>query len=44
VLLVRAWGRSRAPSEDVIAERAAQQQARLEQERRDQVGPGEGSV
>ena len=44
VLVARSWGRSRAPSEDPAAERAAQQRARLEQEGRDQVGPGEGSV
>ncbi|MDR6906346.1 type II secretory pathway pseudopilin PulG [Agromyces sp. 3263] len=44
VLAIRAWGRSRAPSEDAAAERAAQEQARLDQERRERAGPGEGSI
>jgi hypothetical protein len=44
VLLVRSRGRSRAPSEDPAAERAAQEQARIVQENRDQAGPGAGSV
>ena len=44
VLLVRNRGSSRAPSEDPAAERAAQEQARIEQEKRDQAGPGAGSV
>ncbi|SFR83268.1 hypothetical protein SAMN05428970_2771 [Agromyces sp. CF514] len=44
VLSVRARGNSRTPPEDPAAERAAQEQARLEQEARDRIGPGEGSV
>ncbi|GAA1822498.1 hypothetical protein [Agromyces salentinus] len=44
VLLVRNAGRSRAPSEDPAAERTAQEQARIEQEKREQAGPGAGSV
>lgn len=44
VLLVRSAGRSRAASEDPAAERAAHEQARIEQEKRDQAGPGAGSV
>lgn len=36
--------RVQPPSEDPDAERAAHEQARLEHEKRGQIGPGEGSI